>query len=58
MGGRKPGTQNKATVLNGELVQYLLDDNCFSMLEGETRTVRMTSLSDNKELGIKAYTLK
>jgi hypothetical protein len=27
LGGRKPGTQNKATVLNGELVQCLLDDN-------------------------------
>lgn len=27
MGGRKPGTQNKATVLNGEMVQALLDKN-------------------------------
>ena len=27
LGGRKPGTQNKATVLNGELVQCLLDEN-------------------------------
>ena len=27
MGGRKPGTQNKSTVLNGEMVQHLLDEN-------------------------------
>lgn len=27
MGGRKPGTQNKATILNGEMVQALLDKN-------------------------------
>ena len=27
MGGRKPGTQNKSTVLNGEMVQALLDKN-------------------------------
>ena len=27
LGGRKPGTQNRATVLNGELVQMLLDEN-------------------------------
>lgn len=27
LGGRKPGTPNKSTVLNGELVQCLLDDN-------------------------------
>lgn len=27
MGGRKPGTQNKITVLNGEMVQALLDKN-------------------------------
>lgn len=27
LGGRKPGTQNKATVLNGEMVQALLDKN-------------------------------
>ena len=27
LGGRKPGTQNKATVLNGEMVQALLDQN-------------------------------
>ena len=27
LGGRKPGTQNKATVLNGEMVQCLLDEN-------------------------------
>jgi hypothetical protein len=27
MGGRKPGTPNKSTVLNGELVQCLLDEN-------------------------------
>lgn len=27
MGGRKAGTPNKVTVLNGELVQCLLDDN-------------------------------
>lgn len=27
MGGRKPGTQNKSTILNGEMVQHLLDKN-------------------------------
>lgn len=27
LGGRQPGTQNKATVLNGEMVQALLDKN-------------------------------
>lgn len=27
LGGRKPGTKNKATVLNGEMVQALLDKN-------------------------------
>lgn len=27
LGGRQPGTQNKATVLNGEMVQALLDNN-------------------------------
>lgn len=27
LGGRKAGTQNKATVLNGEMVQLLLDEN-------------------------------
>lgn len=27
MGGRKPGTQNKATILNGEMIQMLLDEN-------------------------------
>ena len=27
LGGRKPGTQNKSTVLNGEMVQALLDKN-------------------------------
>ena len=27
MGGRKAGTQNKATILNGEMVQALLDKN-------------------------------
>lgn len=27
IGGRKPGTPNKSTVLNGELVQCLLDEN-------------------------------
>ena len=27
MGGRKPGTPNKSTVLIGELVQCLLDEN-------------------------------
>lgn len=27
LGGRKPGTQNKSTVLNGEMVQALLDQN-------------------------------
>lgn len=27
LGGRQPGTQNKSTVLNGEMVQLLLDKN-------------------------------
>lgn len=27
MGGRKAGTPNKATVVNGELIQALLDNN-------------------------------
>lgn len=27
MGGRQAGTKNKATILNGELVQCLLDEN-------------------------------
>ena len=27
LGGRKPGTQNRSTVLNGEMVQALLDKN-------------------------------
>lgn len=26
-GGRQAGTRNKATILNGELVQHLLDEN-------------------------------
>lgn len=27
LGGRKPGTKNKTTILNGEMVQCLLDEN-------------------------------
>lgn len=27
IGGRKPGTQNKSTIMNGEMVQHLLDAN-------------------------------
>ena len=27
LGGRQPGTQNRSTVLNGEMVQALLDKN-------------------------------
>ncbi|MBE6577284.1 MAG: hypothetical protein E7653_04020 [Ruminococcaceae bacterium] len=38
--------------------EYLLDDNCFSMLAGETRTVKITPLSADMTLDIHAYTLK
>jgi hypothetical protein len=44
-----------AIELEGE---YMLEDNCFSMLEGEMRTVNMRSLSENKALDVRAYTLK
>lgn len=27
LGGRKPGTKNRDTILNGEMVQQLLDEN-------------------------------
>ena len=44
-----------AVELEGE---YLLADNCFSMLKGETRTIKMTALSDVGTLGVLAYTLR
>ena len=44
-----------ALELEGE---YMLEDNCFSMLEGEMRTVNMRSLSENKALDVRVYTLK
>ncbi len=40
-----------AVELEGE---YLLDDNCFSMLAGETRTVRFERIGDG-ELDVRAY---
>jgi beta-mannosidase len=45
-----------ALELEGE---YMLEDNCFSMLGGETRTISFKPLGDdNSQLLIKAYTLR
>ncbi len=38
--------------------EYMLEDNCFSMFAGETRTIKCSPLSDNKVLRVRAYTLK